>query len=377
MTDAPAVTRQGGQALAALATCLLATGFDVAAYLRDNRDLLAAGMDEAAALLHFVIDGCAEHRPIVCGPLPAGLGALSLFPFADRRHAALLVRRVFQAQLRHPHTAEQMWQAADPGLVAMLRSHGGVPYVVIGDSHAGHYGRADERDGAWLAPMVMTCPGATAAGLANEQSRTRTGDRILEWARGPAHRHGRFDAPIILAFGGMDAEYVWMMRRIRNRIDAFSSDEYAAFASESVRRYARFVERLCESVDPALLRICAVFPATLFDEHWTQGFIGVQSFGAAQAGETLDVVQLAKGIARTERPGLPVRTRLRALYNDHLKSMCARLGLGFIDAFTPLLGPAGTIRPRYVEPHGGRDHHVDYVASEAPLVPLIWDAVGR
>ena len=64
------------------------------------------------------------------------------------------------------------------------------------------------------------------------------------------------------------------------------------------------------------------------------------------------------------------RTRLRALYNSHLRRMCDEKGLEFLDAFSPFLGWDGLPDSRYLALPG--DFHLNQEASEEPLVELIW-----
>jgi hypothetical protein len=192
---------------------------------------------------------------------------------------------------------------------------------------------------------------------------------ILEWASGPAQRDGGFDAPIFLKFGGMDAEYAWMMRRIRRGTDAFSFDEFDDYARRSVERYGRFLALLSERLDPALLRVCTAFPTTLYDVHWRTHFVEMIG-GSKQERSTL-----AAALAGTELPDFRTRTQMRVAYNTYLKQMCAAAGLRCIDDFAAAIGADGLVDHRYIAAHGGTDHHVDYTAMETPITTCLLDAL--
>lgn len=353
-----------------LVDCLVACGFDADLYLSDNADLQSAGLDAIGALRHFITHGLVENRAIVCAPIPAGLESLSALLLDDRRYASLLFRSVLFGQLRNAMTADRLWLYADARLLDMIRANDGLPCIVIGDSHAAHYRRTTWVNGKWLAPLALVCRAASATGLLNENSRTGSGKRILNWARGPAQRGGGIDVPVIMKFGGMDAEFTWMTQRLKNRIYAFDIDEFDTFATQSVARYGLFLDLLSDAIDPALLRICATFPAVLGDAHWI-------AHGIAERGGTEDEKRVtAVELGKMDIPDLHTRTQLRVVYNGHLAAMCAARGLRYIDDFSPLIGPGGVVDNSFIASHRGMDHHLDHEATDAPIVGCLLDALG-
>jgi hypothetical protein len=337
---------------AVLAALVRACGFDAAGYLRESVDLRAAGFDAVAALAHFLAHGFDEQRQPVCGVVGDGLAGLGgLEPGYARR----LVRSLYFGQLRNPRSGERLWAGADRGLIAVLRRHGGVPYFVIGDSHSNHYVQRAARGEAWLAAMPLVCAGA----LGRAQSREPFGPRILRWAA----TAGGLDVPVFLKFGGIDAELLWVRARLRARARDFPLDAYAAYATEAVARYARFLEVLGGLIGFGVLRVCAVFPSAVVDAAWAAAFLG-----------TFRDEGLAEAVREAAIPDLRGRTVLRGMYNAALRTMCAAKGWVFVDDFSPLLGADGVLDARYFQAAGG-SVHVDHAATAPVISGVIWGAV--
>ena len=359
--------RTAGLDLDRLIACLKACGFDENRYLNDHPDLQGAGFDAPQAVLHFLAQGYLQTRNVTCGALPDGLdGIRSLAPL-NRDYIVELFRSLFFSQVRNPRTADRLWAGIDPSLVECLRAMGGRPYVVIGDSHANHYLRRTSLDERWLAALPMVCIATAAMQLADEHSRTGFGQRILQWARATAEPGRRFNLPVFLKFGGIDAELLWMRTRIRSGVYRFSLGEFDGFARESVSRYGGFLDALTEIIDRRLLRICAAYPAVHDDAHWADGFLGVH--------RPADRDDLARELAKTEIPDRSTRTQLRRIYNEYLKYMCRTKSLAFVDDFSPFIDPNGDTDELCCVPHQGRDFHVSYAASEERMVKIISAAI--
>jgi hypothetical protein len=348
---------------ARLVACVKGCGFDEAVYLSLNPGLQQAGFDAAEALFHFLTHGFNEDRDNVCFPLPDGLLALTSLAIPERRYSGQLFRALLFGQLRNPETAARLWDRVDSGLIHWIRGEGGIPYVVMGDSHADHYSRRVWFGEQWLAPLRYLCPEASAGGLANPDSRLQYGPKILHWAETFA-RHAS-GVPVFLKFGGIDAEFLWMSRRIRDGIHHFSVEEFERFAQASILSYGRFLDALSAIIDPACLRICSVFPSVLGDADWTEGFL------QAHAASVGNIYTMSEDLSIMEIPGLLARTQLRAIYNAGLREMCETRGLVFVDDFTPLIGADGTLDKRYRPRHGQVDHHLDHTASREPLIGII------
>jgi hypothetical protein len=355
--------RTGGLDPDRLIACVRACGFDENRYLNDQPDLQSAGFDAPQALHHFPAQGYAQNRNVTCGVLPDGLDGIRALAPLSRDYTGGLFRSLFFGQARNPRTADRLWTGIDPRTIECLRAMGGRPYVVIGDSHANHYLRRTSLDQRWLAALPMVCIGGAAMRLADENSQNGFGGRILRWACVAAESGRRFDLPVFLKFGGIDAEFLWMRMRVRSGAYRFSIAEFDDFARESVSRYGCFLDALAEIVDRGLLRICAAYPAVFDDAHWADGFLGVH--------RPADRANLAHELAKTEVPDRSTRTQLRRIYNNYLKYMCGQRSLAFVHDFSPFLDPNGDTDERCYTPHQGRDWHMSYAASEERMVEII------
>ena len=313
------------------------------------------------ATAHFLEHGYQEGRDPAVGPLPDGLPALAALPFENRVYASTLFRSVFLSQVRHPDTVGRLWAGADRAAIEAIRSMGGRPYFIFGDSHANHYARDTRLGAEWLAGMPIVCLGASAAGLTGIYPPSRFGSAILRWAAASAP----LDVPIFLKFGGIDAEFRWIAHRLRNRIAAFSERQFDDYAKEAVAQYGHFLERLADRLSPAYLRVCAAFPTCLTDRDWIDGYIG------ANGGSAKDQQTIRTALRDMEIPDFATRTRLRGLYNAHLRALCDATGQIFVDDFTPFLDRTGGTDRQYMPPLGANDFHIDHAAIGPRLEPII------
>jgi len=364
-SQAEALLKLAGLAeLEPLVRAVAGCGFDPAIYLADNSGLTESGYDAGSAAFHFLAYGYGEDRNLICGPLPEGLSAFRQVSIPNRAYAAGLFRTLFFGQLRDPKTADRVWHVIDAGLIECLRAMGGLPYVIFGDSHTNHYLRKASVGERWLAPLPVVCHGASAIALGNPNSRLGYGERILDWAR-MAAGSGTFNAPIFLKFGGLDAEFRWMWRRLQNGVRQFSLAEYDEFARFSAAGYGAFLDRLSEILGNRVLRVCSVFPSALADAYWAEIFI--EAYRATPEEDR----DLAARLRDFEIPRFATRTQLRALYNYYLRSMCRQKGLVFVDDFAPFVGRDGSTDPRCYLRHGGRDNHLDRREIDAEMAGIV------
>ncbi len=341
---------------------LHACGFSEAAYLDRQDDLRRARMDPAAALRHFLRCGIDEDRFVPCAPFPDGLRALADLRLPNRDYGRKLFRAICVGQLRHADTAGRLWRGIGAATIEMIREQGGLPYFAIGDSHIEHYFRTTWSGNRWLAPMVMTCPGATGANLADLGGKSRFGLNILQWAQTEA-KH--LNVPILLKFGGIDTEFAWIRHMIRNKMDRSSKGAFETYCHDALTQYGRFLDMLIDIAGPKQLWICSVFPAILRDDAWTAGFI------RANADTPERNRRLAETLAGLEIPSLIERTAMRNHYNRGLQALCTARTLPFIDDFTPFIGDKGVVDARFLGAHAGADHHLDVPASRDILAAII------
>jgi hypothetical protein len=356
--------RAAGLDLDELIGCVKACGFDENRYVENNPDLRDSGFDGSQGLRHFLAIGHDQRRDVTCGPLPDGLDGIRWLAPRNRDYVTGLFRSLFFSQAKQTSTADRLWNGIDPRMIDGVRDMGGQPYFVIGDSHAYHYLRRTSVGEKWLAALPIVCVGGAAMRLTADDSRSGFGQRILQWAEHTAALAQRLDVPTFLKFGGIDAEFLWVRARIRKRAYRLSIDEFDDFARESVSSYGRFLDALTEVMDRRLLRICAAYPAVVDDAHWADVFLAAH--GSSLASE----------LEKTEIPDRPTRTRLRRLYNEHLRRMCREQSLAFIDDFSPFVDANGETAEICYRPRQGRNHHIDYATSEERMVKVVAAALA-
>ena len=361
--------RAGVCALPDVADVLRQCGFDESGYFSQNIDLQQTGHDPSAALSHFLVHGIDEERPVPAAPLPDGLEGIERLDIAKRDYKERLFRAMFFAQSASAHSADRLWHEIGGEFVGRVRAMGGLPYYILGDSHADLYRRRARFGQGWLAPLLLMCPGASAIGLASETSKSGYGAKILRWAQRAAQPPGS-DAPVFLKFGGLDAEFLWMSQRMDQDSWHFSLTGFRAFAERSVAQYAAFLDRLGAILGADRLRVCSVFPSALGDADWIAGFTRV--FGRSEEHNR----KIAQRLAAATLPPLRLRTTYRALYNSMLRKSCAERGFAFVDDFSPFLSPGGVLDAGYRAKDTSKDFHIDYAASEGPILGIIAAQLG-
>jgi hypothetical protein len=358
-----------------LAQIIVAGGFDGYEYVGLWPDL--HDLPPSDALLHLLSDGFRRKRfpppdphPLVrrreLGDSLAALGELPGLRASYLRHLAF---HLFACQVRDwRENSQKLLAGYDLGaLCRKLRAGGGIPHVVIGDSHAHLMVRAAFFEKFWLAPLPILCMGASAMGLGSERSRSNYGPQLLHWSA-TLPTIG-FDAPVLLKFGQVDAEFVWILRRIRDGIRDFSVDQFRDFAVQSTGRYFAFIDALKVHLAPPLIRVCSLFPPTLSDEAWAQGYVNAH-IGFLEGDREL--AELAAATRDLEVPDLAMRTQLHALYNAELERLCRERSVAYVDCFTPFLGGDGLVEPSMFS-HGGTDHHLGHQETSS----LTGDIIAR
>jgi hypothetical protein len=250
-------------------------------------------------------------------------------------------------------------------LIAAARRMGGAPYAVVGDSHSTHLVRHGRREGRWLLPLHRLCTGASARGLANPEASAQAGAKVRAFLGHLATA----PMPTLFKFGQVDLEFVFTFKRLESSENAFDEAAFDAFADETVERYVAFLAEGVPAVLRPLARVAGVFPPALSDAAWRQGYVNAHI--AALHGPA-DPAALDR-LAGLEIPPLAVRTRLHARFNARLFEAAGAAGFSVLDGFEALLGPDGTLAPRFLGRARGANHHLGYAASRAPMAELAWD----
>ncbi|NIJ09058.1 hypothetical protein FHS31_002688 [Sphingomonas vulcanisoli] len=329
-------------------------GFDPGSYADAHPDT------SAGPLLHFLSYGARERRqfPIELNPTAfdasdpieviAALSDCYFNGFGDQLDLAL----------------PAIWAKVDK-----LIELGAKPIIVIGDSHTGLYRRTPLCYDGWVLPLVCLFSAGSARGLSNPNGRTQYRQRIeglLGWL---ATLPKTVAPPVIFKFGQVDVEFVSVFKRIERREKHFDEEAFADFSRETVDRYLAFLM----SVAPASSYVATIFPPTLSDASWRDGYANAHVVDIENPGTLDSVRQSVRGLTV---PNLSERTSHHALFNQLLACGVEQTTLSFWNDFNAALGTDGTVDPQWVGSAGGNDHHLDFFATR-PLFENLLTSMQR
>jgi hypothetical protein len=353
------------------------TGFSAEAYRDAYGDLAAMNLDATKALAHFLHAGLDERRRAPLTLDRKALIALARLPLHDADFKAKLLTSLGSHlfdNVEHPYglAIAERW----PDICALARE-AARPYFIAGDNHSNQYALTGTRDGAWLLPIHMLCTGGSAGGLGNPRSRSGYGNLLRQAVRLIETLPGADELPFLLQFGQVDIEFVYHYRRVRDGKRALDLDDYRAFCDTVLDRYIAYVTGLFASARRLRVFLVSVFPPTLPDAAWQQGYVDAD---IAERETAIPVAELSAGIRELEIADLRQRTEVHAYYNDRLRTACRRHGLRFVDSFTPFLGADGLTDASFVVAEAdGAEHYLDSRATYGAVAGLIWtciDAIG-
>jgi hypothetical protein len=250
-------------------------------------------------------------------------------------------------------------------LVAALKADGAAPIAIVGDSHSTHLVRRAWKGEQWMLPVHRLCTGASARGLINPQAAAGAGAKVRAFLATLADA----PMPVVFKFGQVDVEFVYMFKRLEAGLAAFDPADFDAFAAETVERYIAFLEEATPQPLRGMARVAGIFPPALSDAAWRQGYVNAH---IADLHGPADSKELADRLAGLELPSLAERTRLHAAFNTRLFERAAKSHFAPMFGFKALLGPDGTAAPRFLGRGRGRNHHLGYAASRAPILKALW-----
>lgn len=362
-------------AFAAKAEALEAAGFNADRFRQANPHL---GITEAPLSAHQVFLAAREVVPVAAdnGREAASFDRLEPLDraFADtpalrRRVLARAGRAQMTAMLAasgeagRPLVNGQVEQAPDSYLEAVISGAGaigGKPVLIIGDSHSYLYSARDVAgDGAWPTDLWMFCPGGTAAGLANRNSRLRYGSRIRRMIARLGEIPGGATLPIMLKFGQVDLEFTYQHKRIQADLRRFDRAHFDVFVDSVVERYLAYLTGLFPEDDRARVNVCSVFPPVLSDESWATGYLNANrtiehDLTAEQARSLMEDVKTL------DIPTLAERAGLHRDFNARLRAATTAAGFSFANDFELYVSGAGDrVDDYFAGAKQGRDWHVD------------------
>jgi hypothetical protein len=341
--------------------CLLACGFDPKEYRKQFRKALGH-LTEDEVIRHYLVYGYRTGRRIPgLLPFPSGLIDLLGLQPDDRTHLTAIAAALAESKITEE--GYDSWSLTSLDL-ARFAKRGLFPYLLIGDSHSYVYRRVIAADCLIYFPLLLLCSGTSAMGLGNPKSKSGNGAKVMKWLL----EHDAGTAPIFLKFGGVDAEFVYTFKRIQDNKTTYSEADFAEFAQYSLGGYARFLSDLMQEVIPRRIRVCSIFPPALSDASWADGYVNGH---IAELEGITDLDALKASVRKLEMPTLFQRTAAHALYNQGLRAMCDRMGLTFVDDFTPLLRGDRLLFPKFVERSRGTNHHLEWGPTSAVIPNII------
>jgi hypothetical protein len=309
------------------------------------------------------------------GWLPLGLRAAALRAVMARNSRPRGISRQVGMLAAAIARAGAVQLSRNPGSAARIirraEASGARSIVIAGDSHSKLYIHRLRTEEGWLLPLHHLATAASARGLGRVDSRTGQGEAISGLMSGMRQAH--LDLPVVLVFGQVDIEFVYIFKRLAEKPPApLDEDALAAFCAETIQSYVDFGARLAAE-SGAGLHLATIFPPALSDAAWRQGYVN-----ANIAGNHTDMSQatIRGQLGLAEIATLAERTRDHSRFNDSLRTAAANRGVKILDVATTLPMQAGAVSPKLLGPAAGADHHLDGEALEPFITPLLW-AVAR
>jgi hypothetical protein len=255
-------------------------------------------------------------------------------------------------------------------LVRWAGAKGARPVMIVGDSHGRLYVHRARRAGEWLLPLHYLATGASARGLGRATSRSGQGETILKMIANL--RASGIDAPVLLVFGQVDIEFVFMFKRLASDPPAsLDAEALRVFSAETAEALAAFGAQLAEYTDGPI-HLATIFPPALSDDAWRQGYVNAH---IANDHASLPLNVLRERLARTEIRTLAVRTQDHASFSEQVKTAAQGHGLKVLDVAGALPMQDGSMSPHLLGAAAGADHHLDFESVRPFIVPLLWSVV--
>jgi hypothetical protein len=353
--------RAQGAPLHRLLASLERCGFNAGNYVRANPDLQQLG-DLNTATMHLIAGGLAEGRQFPIDLDLDGLNELvelNLPPDFKVVAAATLVNNgiapAARVWIRGANEQRSFWARLMPILKRMAS-----PYLIIGDSHSGLYRHVISSPRP-LVPVHLLISACSAVGLGNRDSRSGAARRLAPLAEAIG------SVPAIFKFGQVDVEFVHAFKRIDAGQARFDPEEFDGFCRRSVGSYVGFLD---DHFSHAAVTLASIFPPTLSDEAWRQGYVNAH---IADTESDRPLEELRASMKQLQVPTLFERTRHHAYYNEILRDHAGRSGFAFVDDFSPFIGADGVVDSRFLPTTGGRDHHLE----KSPTATILRNIISR
>jgi hypothetical protein len=355
----------------AVGDLLIRAGFDPEQYRNAHPDLQAAFSDSWGSTAHFMHSGFAEGRTYPAKVDLDGMRELFSASICNQTyvgHLASGLSRLGFAIRGEPADAMSVASASWNGPAI-----GGVPVLVIGDSHARLCTCPTARRDHWIIPIHAVLPAATASALRDKNARAGYGVRVATVLR-IAHEIGwRPEHPILLKFGQHDVEFASTFDRLRRGASRYGPTECEEFCATSVEQYRSFLEETVPTLLRRSVMILSTFPPALSDDVWGRGVLDLRVI-PLHSGLSSD--EMAERIRQAEIPDIFERTRMHRFYNRLLSEMAEQLGIDYLDVMEDLLSPLGIVAPQYLT-EIDNDHHLSWPHAGPVITAAIWHALEQ
>lgn len=345
-------------------------GFSNSAYLTAHPDLRSVPLIRDNPWRHFLVHGVGERRQFAIDLKPEALENLRALSIENRAYVTHILAALSHAYVRQDHF-DELIQVRWPAVVR-LRQLGAMPFLLIGSSDARNYSLSSVRAERWLLPLQLIGEARAAMGLANLRGSREFGDRVKRFVRAAAALPGGDSIPCLLKFGQVDTEFAYHLSRVREGKLRYESAGFHAFCERSVRRYATFLSDLVPVADRQRVTIASVFPSSLSDAAWADGFLVPQ---AKHLRDTLGDSELERRLSQLEIPNQWERTRMTRYYNNLLQNQVEATGFRFLNDFDALTNSHGLIDDIYTAIGKGRSCHIDVPATRRELSLFLWQLV--
>jgi hypothetical protein len=352
---------------------LLRAGFSIEAYRHSDDDPHLKRLNDTDVLWHFLRHGLDERRRAPLTLDRDAFVALARLPLGDRAFRAKLLSSLGSHLLDGVgHPFGQAFAERWPTVLTLI-GEGARPYFLAGDSHSNQYNLTGDRNGEWLLPLHLLCTAGSASGLANPRSASGYGGHLRQAVREIGSLPNARELPFLMQFGQVDLEFVHHYQRARNGERALKLHDYRAFCAATVKSYMDFATRLFRPRQRANVFFVSVFPPVLSDAALKRGYLNEDIAQREGAGPP---EELRQALLALEFADLTQRTRIHAEFNLLLRESCTRHGFGFVDGFTPFLGPNGLAHPEYVDPDkSGAEHHLDARRTFDVAAAVVWHCI--
>jgi hypothetical protein len=334
-------------------------GFSPSEYRNSWPDLIAGLPSEKWSAKHFVQFMDTEVRMPRRFPIHldfSWLDTIAKEKIYNRNATASLLRNLIQAQVDFSYDVlkkAEFWENVFKTLFEI-----GAPMIFFGDSHSRLFRQTIQDWNHIIIPINILCGGGSAIGLANKNSRSGYGAllHLIVEAINEAKLRNNFKVPLCFNFGQVDVEFVHTYRRLkRKEFQQPSNAEFTEFCAQVVNSYVTWIS----NISPLDAVVVGINPPCINDEYIFEAYLAQMQVylhaGVADENEGQSFEALVEDFKKLQLPNKRIRTHNHKLFNEHLQKEAEKHSISYIDGFQELMGPDGSISPKYAAAADGLD----------------------